>query len=346
MSNPPDGPSKNTEATEKRPRRKKGGTDVAMPARQPTPPPSSPPIQIRKENWYRLMRDWLDELAGQNKTAKTCQTYREGVEDFARYARGQGVTLNVGEITREHIQAYMIDQLHARHLAANSARSHLKAVKLFFRWCVDDGELDRSPAARVVEPMAPEEPPKVLTDGELRKLFATCERGDDFNSRRDYAVLRILLSVGMRRGELANIRLDDFDWDGREVSLFGKQRRHRGVTFGREASKALRRYLRERDRHRLVADPHFWLGQQGPLTGYGLYQIVRRRAKQAGLDGKHPHLFRHTASHLWLAAGGSEMGLKKRMGWKTSRMLDRYGASEAERRSKEEYNNLAPDDLI
>lgn len=65
--------------------------------------------------------------------------------------------------------------------------------------------------ARMKPPHIPEEPPEVLSDDELRRLLKACE-GSDFYSRRDMAIIRLFLDTGIRRSELAGLKVEDFDF--------------------------------------------------------------------------------------------------------------------------------------
>jgi site-specific recombinase XerD len=99
--------------------------------------------------------------------------------------------------------------------------------------------------------------------------------------------------------------------------VLGKGRRERTLPFGRKAGEALDRYLRAR--HKDAELPWLWLGKKGRLTEWGLVMMLHRRGAQAGLPGLHPHQFRHTFAHQWLAQGGTETDLMRIAGWKSPR---------------------------
>ena len=117
----------------------------------------------------------------------------------------------------------------------------------------------------------------------------------------------------------------------------GKGRRERALPFGRTTAVALDRYLRVRTRHKDAALPWLWLGFKGRLTAWGLVRMLRRRSRQAGLPDLHPHQFRHTFAHQWLAQGGGETDLMRLAGWRSRAMLQRYGASAADARTREAH---------
>jgi integrase len=75
--------------------------------------------------------------------------------------------------------------------------------------------------------------------------------------------------------------------------------------------------------------------------------MVWKRSDVAGLNVRvHPHQLRHSKADAWLSAGGSELGLRKQMGWRSPVMVARYAAANAERRSIEEARRLALGDRL
>jgi integrase len=92
-------------------------------------------------------------------------------------------------------------------------------------------------------------------------------------------------------------------------------------------------YLRVRRSHKMARFPALWLGSRnrGPMTGPGVYQMLDRRAEEAGYDPQavHPHMFRHTVANDWWRAAGSEGDLMRLMGWHDRSMVRRRHAGPA-----------------
>ena len=173
----------------------------------------------------------------------TIKSYIEAVRQFDAYLTAHGMPRTVTTIHREHVEAFIEDQL--ARLKPASAANRYRSLQQFFRWLVDEGEIRDSPMARMKPPAIPETPPEVLRDDQLKKLVAACA-GTDFDDRRDLAIIMLLVDTGIRRGELAGLTTEDIDWDHETLIVLGKGRRPRTVAFGRKVAKALDRYSRAR----------------------------------------------------------------------------------------------------
>jgi site-specific recombinase XerD len=202
-----------------------------------------------------------------------------------------------------------------------TAHNRYRGLHAFYRWLEEEEDI-LSPMANTKPPAVPDQPIPVLTESQLRALFAVCA-GKDFGARRDTALLMTLLDAGPRRAELLGMRLEDLNFEYDVVRVVGKGGRERALPFGHRTALALDRYLRTRSRHRLAHLDALWLGQRGPLTASGLRDLLDRRARQARIPALHPHMFRHTFAHEWLSAGGNETDLMRIAGWRSREVASR-----------------------
>lgn len=262
------------------------------------------------------------------------------------YLEGGGRLVAVGKVERADIQAFITFMLDRR--SASTANQRYRSLQPWFRWLTDvEEEIESSPMAKMRPPSVPETPPEVLTVEQVKALLDGA-KGNDMISRRDTAIIRMLFDLGGRLSELAGLKLDDVDRERAEVHVIGKGRRRRTLAMSSNTALALSRYLRSRATEKHAGRPELWLAvnNRGPLASTGIYLMLRRRGQAAGIDNLHPHLFRHTAAHRWLAAGGAEGDLMKNMGWRSPQMLRRYGASLAEERARDAQRRLALGDEI
>ena len=296
-----------------------------------------------EDDFAVLITSFERSLLALNRSPRTIETYLDGVRLFYGYMKGQGMPLDIPYIRREHIESFIAQQLETHK--PNSVLTRYRALRVFFNWLVEEGEIKETPMKNMKPLNVPLDLPAILTDDQLRAILKTCD-GNDFISRRDAALLKLPIDTGMRRTELTSILLDNIRWDINVIQIIIKGGGQLAKPFGRKSAVALDRYIRLRNRHPYANEKALWIGRVGPLTDDMVYRIVRDRCKQAGLEGVHPHLFRHTFSHNWLANDGGEENLMRIQGWRSREMLGRYGRSAGEQRAREKHRDISPGDRI
>ncbi len=201
--------------------------------------------------------------------------------------------------------------------AATTIQRKVACLRSFYRHLRREEILDRDPTAELKGPPRGKRLPHVLTRDEVALLLSQPSGGGPA-ALRDRALLELMYACGLRASEAVGIRLDELDLDEGILRANGKGSKERLVPIGSKAVAALIAYL-TLGRPQLVGvrdETHVFVNQRGQgLTRQGLYKIVQRHAKSAGLaDKMSPHTLRHTfATHL-LAGGCDLRALQEMLG--------------------------------
>jgi integrase/recombinase XerD len=195
--------------------------------------------------------------------------------------------------------------------ACSAATVHRKAACLrsFYKQLRRDELIGDDPTAALSAPRRAKKLPQVLNYAEVQKLLAA-PSGSEPTALRDRALLEVMYACGLRASETIGLEVADVDLHEGFLRARGKGSKERLVPLGRKAIAAISAYLRG-GRAKLIGDRHeaklFVNFRGGPLSRQGLYKIVQRNARAAGLAGQmSPHTLRHSfATHL--LAGGCDL---------------------------------------
>ena len=202
-------------------------------------------------------------------------------------------------------------------VAPATLQRKVACLRSFYRNLLRSGALPEDPTAQLRAPRQDRKLPQVLTRDEVARLLEQPAGGDPA-ALRDRALLETMYACGLRASEAIGVEVADLDLEAGLLRARGKGSKERLVPVGSTAGRALEAYLR-RGRPRLAGDrleQRLFLNHRGAgLTRQGLYKIVQRHARSAGLASKmSPHTLRHTfATHL-LAGGCDLRSLQEMLG--------------------------------
>jgi integrase/recombinase XerD len=219
-----------------------------------------------------------------------------------RFLQGCGGTAGLSGLGAGDITAAVLREA---EVSVGSAQYFVAALRAFLRYLFLEGllEKDLSTAALAVTGRRRSSLPMGISHSDAAALLGSCDLRRNVG-RRDYAVLTVLLRLGLRASEVAGLGLDDLDWRVGEVTVTGKGARLDRLPLPADVGGAIAAYL-ERGRPRTEHRGLFLraLAPIGPLGRGGISSIVRRACRNVGLPEIGAHRLRHTAASEMLAAG-------------------------------------------
>ena len=210
---------------------------------------------------------------------------------------------------------------------------------MFLNYWVRRAKLEMSPLWRLRLDLKKTNPvPKVLTFDEIRAIQRIARRQIDpvlqmataadrrFRALRDLAIVEVLFATGVRIGELASLRLDDYFPDSRSLLIRGKGGRERlALLPDRRSSRTVADYT-ERRREVGSRSRYLFLNARGSrLSVQGAANVVTRLASEADVDRRvTPHMFRHTVATLLLRNGADIRVVQEFLGHSSISTTQRY----------------------
>jgi integrase/recombinase XerD len=240
----------------------------------------------------RLRKMMLEELQGRNYAETTIECYIRAVEDFSRHFNSSPDRLGP-----RHIREYQAELFQKRKFSANTVTQHLAALRFFYvktlkrAWSITETPYPKK-AVHL---------PTILSQEEVARLI------DAARPPLHRTLLMALYATGLRRAELARLKVSDVDSQRMVIHVQGgKGRKDRDVLLSPKLLEELRQHW-----HRLRGRRSVWLfpsrhthASDRPITPKVIYHACKRAARRAALSkGVHPHTLRHCfATHL-LEAG-------------------------------------------
>ena len=302
-------------------------------------------------HWESVWADY--ERAHYDPAPRTITVGKSAVNRLAHWlATDEGGNITAPEqVTRADLQRYMAASQAA--CKGSGVLSVYAALKVFFRWYAGEyldcegcanAKGDRfhscqiNPMNGIRRPSPSKHPAKVvpvLTPDQIDAILAACDDRSDPVQVRDHALVSLLIDTGMRRNEARWLNWSDIAMSGRDgggtaVVRKSKNGRPRVTTFGPDTALALNRWRRKRPE---TDDPALFTTTAGKRLSYEAWgDICDRLGKAAGVEGLHPHMFRHVWTDARYRDGTSEASMRMLGGWVES-IPATYGAGAAEERA-------------
>ena len=266
--------------------------------------------------------DYILLERGQSKN--TAAAYRRGMELWRAYC--ESAALDPMSVTQESLSTF-IASLRDEGRASSSIQLIAAGLRSWVRYRVLNGELPPDTWIPVL-PAKSKKLPKILTEGEIQRILATCE-GDSYYDCRDQTALMTLANCGVRASELCGLKTGSLNLDDKSMIVFGKGSKERVVPFAEDLKAQFEKYLVKRLEF-LNGDTTektlFFSSRREPLSRVDLWRIVQKRGKMASISEERlfPHVLRHSIATHMLRRGMDMRTLQEFLGHSSIATTEKY----------------------
>ena len=246
--------------------------------------PPGPATNQVGQDLIKLLGDYLKYQRYMNHTAATLHHKQKELNLFIRWLQSQGHSLHVQDLSAMDVMGHLQD-MRERGLQPSSLNTRLRSIRAWVNWMVKWEVLTSNPVAKLETIKVPKIRKPFLTKDAFQAMLDICPLSELLGARRQ-AMLWLFVTSGIRRAEMAMLRLEDLLWEQDAVRvIYGKGQNERMVSFTGEAQMVMMRYLRLRNDEL----PWVWVNyQKDPLRlGYeGIGKDMDKLFQRAGLKGQ------------------------------------------------------------
>ncbi len=231
-----------------------------------------------------------------NYSEYTVNNYLHVINKLSEYSKGEKQTLL--ELTNDDLKIFLTDYYDLGY-AKTSIANVISIIKAFYRFCNLKKYLDNNPALNLVYPKREQKLPEFFFHQQIIDLFQTINQESKKGSR-DYLIILLFYSTGIRLSELLQIKLDNINVKKHELRVMGKGQKERIVIINNYVIDALKNFL-----FYWEIDDYIFLNMQNKqLTPQGVRYILNGLVKEnATIQKISPHMLRHSFATELLNSG-------------------------------------------
>lgn len=245
--------------------------------------------------------------------AGTVRNYIADLLDFSQWLELQQIT-DLGEISAREVRAWQMEHMD-RGENPGTVKRRLSSLSSFFLYLRRHNLFNSDIMAKVSAPRQPKRLPVFFKEGELEHLYDEGLFPDDFIGQRDKLMLRMLYETGIRRSELAGLKIQSVDFSSLTIKVLGKRNKERIIPIESELAHNISEYIALKEQEKGASEWLFVGRKGGQITTNDIYLTVKKYMPQlSNADRISPHVFRHSfATHI-LNEGGNIQAIKELLG--------------------------------
>lgn len=271
--------------------------------------------------------DYLIHCEERNLTSNTVESYRFYLGYLKRYLEESEHSLLVDEITERDIRDFLNFMRKLKENSQPTLNSAIASIRPFFNYLVEQEVILESPMAKIKKGKVDKKPIIPFSADDIQNLLKQPDKSRHAGYR-DYCIMLMLLSTGMRISECLNLTISDIDFKNNRILIReSKNRTPRIVGLAKKIKPELQRFIRLCLSDAKPFDFLFQNQDGGKLADNTIQSNFKEYGKLANIDPRirvSPHSFRHTYSINYLKNGGSTASLREQLGHRTIETVEKY----------------------
>ena len=203
----------------------------------------------------------------------------------------------IKNITTEDLRKYLSEYKEENNSSLTTIDNMRRIFSSFFAWLEDENYIVKSPARRIHRVKTAKIMKNTFSDENIEQMRDLCK-----NDIRNLVLIELLLTTGMRVGELVNLNISDINFEERSCIVLGKGNKQREVYFEKKKKIHLQEYLENRNDNEIA----LFVSKNKPhqrLSISGIELIIRNIGKNINIDKAYPHKFRRTLATMAIDKG-------------------------------------------
>ena len=258
-------------------------------------------MNVNQYFFAALIFDYLDFLKNiKGLSENTAKAYQRDLNKFSKFLESIAIE-SLESISEEKCSAWIAD-LFQNDVSARSIQRHISSAKGFFSYMKKIGLVQSSPFELINSPKSPNHLPNILSPEEVSQLLNFKPKNSQ--DKRDFAIIELIYSSGLRVSEAVNSNLSDFEDNNNFLRVIGKGSKTRLVPVGRFAQNAIKEWICARKKI-LTSDDALFVNLRGSrISTRSVQERIKNIALKQGLPPVNPHMLRHSfATHLLESSG-------------------------------------------
>ena len=243
-----------------------------------------------KEN-KKMINNFISSKEVEGCSERTIKYYREIIEKFVNY-----YDKIIKNISTDEIRKYLSEYKESTGCGSITIDNIRRVLSSFFSWLEDEDYIIKSPVRRIHKIKTALTVKETLSDENIEKLRDECD------NIRDLSLIELLISTGMRVGEIVNLNINDINFEDRSCIVLGKGNKQREVYFDAKTKLHLKNYLYKRN----DTNEALFVSLRKPyqrLTISGIELIIRKLGISSNVNNVYPHKFRRTLATMAIDKG-------------------------------------------